>query len=389
MDTELFKKVRAYHEEPGTYHVCILVQSDTCNHDGCNCSSSSSCCCCSSSYPPKSLRRSGGQRWNWAASLCILWRIHHLVLKSRWPRDRNTFVNPVPFKISTKEASPELQSEMRRRPAPYCWSSKLLELSSVKFLSVRGISPTYVHTLHQAQKKSLTNTLVWTKHKRQWSGTLSCRLHHCMKTVAPKNSKVTSINKLGKIGTGFVTKHNFGSRRLKFFKTFHSKMCRDFVLHYYTMQHFVPVTSKSQMSSQNVAPYWLHIFKYRSACFIFLNCERFTLASLTGRCPSQMQVASLSTYTTCRWTFSWWLPTELCTKSPLHCNHRFRFMIPQHTIHIPFSINVVLAPMMARPGNSSSALLEHIFFIFAPKYVHFSFLCVSVRRRDYIKTVYI
>lgn len=107
-------------------------------------------------------------------------------------------------------------------------------------------------------------------------------------------------------------------------------------------------------------------------CFTFLNCERikasnlFTLASLTGRCPSPMQVASLSTYTTCRRTFSWWLPTELCMKSPLHCNHRFRFMIPQHTIHIPFSINVVLAPMMTRPGNSSSALLEHNFLLSRP-----------------------
>lgn len=126
------------------------------------------------------------------------------------------------------------------------------------------------------------------------------------------------------------------------------------------------------MSSQNVAHCWVCIFKHQTACFIFLNCERikasnsFTLASVTGRCPSQMQVASLSTYTTCRWTFSWWLPTEHRTKSPSHCNHRFRFMIPQHTIHIPLSINVVLAPIMARPGNSSSALLEHKFLFSHP-----------------------
>jgi len=113
------------------------------------------------------------------------------------------------------------------------------------------------------------------------------------------------------------------------------------------------------------------------------------LASMIGRCPSQMQVASLSTYTTCRWTFSWWLSTELCKKSPLHSKHRFRFMISQHRIHIPLSTNVVLASMMARPGNSSSALLERNFLFSRPSYVHFSFLCVSVRRRDYIKTVYI
>jgi hypothetical protein len=74
-----------------------------------------------------------------------------------------------------------------------------------------------------------------------------------------------------------------------------------------------------------------------------------------------------------RWTFSWWLPPDLCKKSPLHCNHRFRFMIPQHTIHIPFSINVVLAPMMARPGNSSSALLEHNFLFSRPS----TFTCPS------------
>lgn len=136
-----------------------------------------------------------------------------------------------------------------------------------------------------------------------------------------------------------------------------------------------------KMSSQNVVPYWLRVFKYRTACFIFLNCERikasnlFTLASVTGRCPSQMQVASLSTYTTCRWAFSWRLPTELCTKSPLHCNHTFRFMIPQQTIQIPLSINVVLAPIVARPGNSSSALLEYIFFCF-PAQVRSLFLLV-------------
>jgi hypothetical protein len=130
-------------------------------------------------------------------------------------------------------------------------------------------------------------------------------------------------------------------------------MCRELRLDCYTLQHFVPVTSKSQTSSQNVAHCCLRIFKYRTACFIFLNYERikasnlFTSASVTGRCPSQMQVASLSTYTTCRRTFSWWLPTELCTKSPLHCNHKFRFMIPHHTIHIPLSINVVLAPVVA------------------------------------------
>jgi len=64
-------------------------------------------------------------------------------------------------------------------------------------------------------------------------------------------------------------------------------------------------------------------------------------------------------------------------------------MIPQQTIQIPLSINAVVAPIVARSGNSSSALLEHSFFIFPPKYVHFSFLCFSVRRRDYIKTVHI
>lgn len=105
---------------------------------------------------------------------------------------------------------------------------------------------------------------------------------------------------------------------------------------------------------------------------IFLNCELikasnlFTLASLTGRCPSQMQVASLSTYTPCRWPFSWWLPTELCMKSPLHRNHRFRFMLPQHTFQIPFSINAVLSPMMIKPGNSSSTILEHDFLFSRP-----------------------
>jgi len=137
------------------------------------------------------------------------------------------------------------------------------------------------------------------------------------------------------------------------------------------------------MSSKNVAPYWLR----RTACFIFPNCERIkasnilTLASLTGRCPSQMQVASLSTYTTCRWTFSWWLPTELCTKSSLHCSCIFRFMIPQHTIHIPLSINVVLAPMMARHGNSSSALLEHIFLFSHPNTFTFPFARFNTEAR--------
>lgn len=146
--SELFKKVeRAYHEEPGKYRVCILIQSDICNHGGCNCSSSSS-----TSYPPKSLRRSGGQRWNWAAPLRIPWRIHHLVLRSRWPCDRNSFVNPVPLKLSTQEVPPELLSQMRRRSAPYCWSSKILEPSSFKLLSVRGISPTCVGT---QKKKNL------------------------------------------------------------------------------------------------------------------------------------------------------------------------------------------------------------------------------------------
>jgi len=75
--------------------------------------------------------------------------------------------------------------------------------------------------------------------------------------------------------------------------------------------------------------------------------------------------SSLSTYTTCRWTFFWRLPTELCTKSPLHCNHRFRFMIPQHTIQIPLSINVVLAPIVARPGNQVERFWKIIFFLYS------------------------
>lgn len=76
-----------------------------------------------------------------------------------------------------------------------------------------------------------------------------------------------------------------------------------------------------------------------------------------------------TTYATCRRTFPWYLPTILRKKSS-YCNHRLQIVISENTLsslnmrhHPPQT--VMLALVVARAGNSSSAI---------SKFDHFTYL---------------
>lgn len=90
----------------------------------------------------------------------------------------------------------------------------------------------------------------------------------------------------------------------------------------------------------------------------------------------------LTGYTTRGWTFSLMVHYHSKTSS-LRRNHRFRFVIPEHiqlsALETPLSSVAVLALLMAKVGNSSSAIckLDFITHLKACSFHSFVFLSVS------------